>query len=336
MAEDFRERAKAPFIDPENVRAFERAAEALESRDDGGELSPDDARDRIAMGITHLAKAVGHGLCIKSAGHIARAIDCMSAVIGANGGSAEPIGDEDPNDTMALAVKKLEPKPGDLFVLSGISSEEVDRFRTAWDAQLRDTSCIFLPAGATIDLAIDEKQAALAELDEALTAKQADIERKQVAFDILTAAIAEFAQTAAGAAAAEAILVTDRAAAAETAKTSFDAVTVSATDAQAAAARALAEANAALDAKRTEVESATRELEAVTAGIAEKKQERLGRVSRMDSNDLLKKSTSSTTMKPEHYRASHTDVQEALRRQVAGNAQAPPITGRDSAIAAEK
>jgi hypothetical protein len=131
LAVEFRRLAEEPSkeMTDEIKGELERAATLL-TADDGGKTSPDDGRDLIMMSVSHMAKAVGHGLCVRSAGHIAKAIECLSEVGAADGGSVGPGGDENPNDmSAALAelrtasdafsakVTKLDPKAG--VVLAG-------------------------------------------------------------------------------------------------------------------------------------------------------------------------------------------------------------------------
>lgn len=137
MAHEFRRLADEPSDEAteEDRDVLLRVADKLDvlrqrTGDDGGETSPDDIRDKVAMAISHAARAVGHGLCIRSATHVARCIDCLGMVVGANGGAAEPTGDEDPvdvenaiaelraaSDAFSATATKLDPKAG--VVLAG-------------------------------------------------------------------------------------------------------------------------------------------------------------------------------------------------------------------------
>jgi HK97 family phage prohead protease len=73
----------------------------FETRDDGGEMSPDDMRDKVTLALAHLANAKEHGLCVKGIDHVQQATTHLSAILDTNddGGTVvSPEGDENPID----------------------------------------------------------------------------------------------------------------------------------------------------------------------------------------------------------------------------------------------
>jgi hypothetical protein len=98
LAVEFRELAESTSgeIDDTDREALRTAAgylTTIRTGDDGGATSPDDNRDLIMESVGHMARAVGHGLCIRSASHLAKAINCLA---GFDGGTVGPGGDENP------------------------------------------------------------------------------------------------------------------------------------------------------------------------------------------------------------------------------------------------
>lgn len=158
---------------------------------DGDMDSPDDYRDRISLAIGHLAKSVGHGLCMKGGSHVAKAIDCLAAAVVDQPG---PEGDEDP-DQLAAHVKKLSPKAGDWIVLTceNKTAEEMDQLRSQWESNEANKGLrlAVLPKEMTLtidnDLAakvqslqeassqLDAKASELAEIEQKLSASQAQL-----------------------------------------------------------------------------------------------------------------------------------------------------------------
>jgi HK97 family phage prohead protease len=349
MAEDFRERSKQAHLSEANVHALERAATALESRDDGGELSPDDMRDRIRLALTHFAKAGGHGCCVTSMTHLARGmekcIDCLSVP---NGGAAEPLGvtapeegpgggDEDPNAIMA--IRKLEPKAGDIIVLSGMNAtqEQMEAVRAQLDEAgvSKDVVLLSLPEGATVDTMLDEKRAELTAVEAALaenvlavqTASQRitdlegykSAEEKKIE-DEIGILKAERDQLTAEAVEHESVVRQRR----EDLASELEMVRGE-----------IETARAERDAVNTERDASKAERETVMADIAARKAERLGRLSKSaNPNDLLT-GQSDTYMKPSDYKATYAEKEAALKRMATGSAPIPK-TGRDFAISQEQ
>jgi len=307
MAEDFRERARSPFLDAENVKALTRAAEVLEApakRDDGQSLSPDDMRDRISLGISHMAKAVGHGLCIKSATHVARAIDCMSAAMQSNGGEAEPAttvnggepeGDTDPNAILnaQATVIELEAK-----------AEQLKEEQKQSEVALREARELL--AKVESDIAEAAKQLAEQCERDAATTVDRNHELSMLETDI-------------GILKAERDLLKSQA----EARHETEAAEVAARQAEAKAAR-------------EETEKAKAELQTIVEQIEKRKTERLGRIGRGIGNEMeILAQSGDTYVKPEHYKASHAEQQAALQRMASGKRQ-EPMTGRDMALNQEK
>jgi hypothetical protein len=75
---------------------------------DGDGETPNGNQGKISLAISHLAKSVGHGLCVRGGGHIAKAIDCLAAAV--------PEGDGDP-DQLAARIEKLELQAGDVLIV---------------------------------------------------------------------------------------------------------------------------------------------------------------------------------------------------------------------------
>ena len=167
---ELREHASSAGDDASELRAtLLGAAAALEQKD-----SPDDARDLIGMAISHVTKAVGHGLCIKSASHVAKALDCLTGAIGVDGGEAMPDGDEDPDEKAAALVAalgieftKLAPKAGDVVFIRVADEERVNELAAALGSVARPEGVSFLclsgDAVASIDSELVAKRNALEE-----------------------------------------------------------------------------------------------------------------------------------------------------------------------------
>ena len=333
LAEDFRERATQKHLDQENVKALLRAAEALEQRDDGGELSPDDGRDKIGLAISHAAKAVGHGLCVKSATHIARCIESLAGVIGGDGGSGGPEGETDPAAQYAAQVRKLEPKAGDLLILSvpaDFDATQAARLKERWQSEISsDVRCLILPEGMTVEKLADEKCADLNTLDEtraAMTAELSTLEattaEKRAALEALDVEITEKGEKAAqGTAQVNDIVARATEAATQAAEL----------EAEILQARAsLDAAKAELAAKNAAIKDATDAFAVLTSKIDAARNERLGRKS-VTVNEILTASTVSE-VKPEHYKMSHSEQSAALAKQANGRQEQP--MGRDYAAGA--
>lgn len=175
-------------VDSAGALVVGRAAEAINLLSamlaitrDVGDTSPDDARGRIALAMSHLAKAVGHGLCVKSASHIAKALDCMAAVAG---DGDIPTGD--PENELAWA--KLEPKAGDILVVRGSTPERIEQIRE----QLPDgTSVLYLPVGEAAELAAADAVQKAGAAGAELATTQASLEAANVALAAAQATLAQ-------------------------------------------------------------------------------------------------------------------------------------------------
>lgn len=135
----------------------------------------DDDDDKIALAIGHLAKSVGHGLCVRGGGHIAKAIECLAAAVVDQPG---PTGTED-TDTYAAQIKKLSPKGGDVIVVhtkDAPSQEFVDRLVKSGAIPER-VHCMVLSADMSVNIDADfaAKSQSLTETTAALEAKTAEL-----------------------------------------------------------------------------------------------------------------------------------------------------------------
>jgi HK97 family phage prohead protease len=356
LADDLRIRSKQPHLEAANVEAFTRTADTLERRDDGGELSPDDARDKILEGIGHLTKLVGHGCCVKSATSASRCLNALAAAIGSpNGGAGEPAatvnagdpdGDEDPNQILTAAVRKLEPKAGDVIVLSGanLSGADIDALRASWKAMDFGKNILLMaaPEGATVDLMLVDKREELTKIELELAASvQAILTASQRVTDLDGLYATKAAEEDAEIKKIEGEIELLKA---ERDKLTADTIERDATvtaeretlNSELEVVRGEIEtARAERDAMKTEYDTTKAERETVIADIATRKAERLGRLSKSaNPNDLLA-TQGETYMKPEHYKATYAEKEAALKRQ-AGGAPPRPTSGRDIALAQEQ
>ncbi len=277
MAQDFRERSQQTFLSEESRQTLARAADVLEARDDGGALSPDDMRDRIGLGMSHLAKAVGHGLCVKSATHVAKAIDCLGTMMGA--GVSDPSDPANQNNMNA-----------------DIPEDRLAELRQEWEREQESVVAEQRSTLESIKAEIAQKKSELDAVAANLTADSSDSEKLLAIIDADVAAKkGELESLAAQASALQETL----------AATTADRDRIA----------------AELDAKRAE-------LEALAADIEKRKQERVGRLAPRSTNELLA-ARNETEITPEHYNQTYAQRQDALKRQLRGDAA--QLSGRDMA-----
>lgn len=191
------------------LKAYEGLAK-LEADGDG----PDGAK--IAQMVGHVASAVGHGVCVRSAKHLAEALKCLSAAVGNDVPQPGPEGDVSTDESLSAQLAKLEPKAGDVIVVRC-------NFQNVIAADLLKQVRELVPEGVNVclldeslalsidnDLAakaqeLDAKQQELTTAETSLTEKQSqltDLEQKtteaQTHFDELQARIADAAETRLG------------------------------------------------------------------------------------------------------------------------------------------
>lgn len=157
------------------IDVLTKAATVIETRDsDDGDLSPDDNRDRIALAIGHIAKAVGHGICARAASHLAKACAELSAAVGSE---VEPPA---PDETLSAQVEKLQPKAGDVIVFKTDEPDRLHTIKSAIGDGLTDLGVKVLfftnAAAASIDNDLAAKAQELTTTTDALTAKQTELQ----------------------------------------------------------------------------------------------------------------------------------------------------------------
>lgn len=182
------------------LAAAVKSATAFAKRDpaDGDGL---DGNANVALAISHVAKAVGHGLCVRSAQHLAKALDCLSAAVGNVVDQPTPNGDGDQTD-LSVTVEKLEPKAGDVIVFKAPDADRIQTLKQAIGDGLNDLGVKVLyltESSVEIDNDLGTKAQQLTETTDALAAKQTELQTAETSLTEKQSTLAEVEQKTAAA-----------------------------------------------------------------------------------------------------------------------------------------